>query len=559
MPEVDSTKADSGAMVESRILLMKGGLGILRAGVLSMNLPRYALVKVTVDRLPKSMVAIDIAADPEEFEAALSSTMREVSRDASIPGFRKGKAPRHIIERMIGREAIVAEAGRTMMDGLYQRALDEQELQPISEPKVDIYNEEPLAFKVLVEVFPTVELGDYQSVRVEPREVELEADEVDEEIDALLKNQAEWVEIEKARQPQDGDQVVIDLEVFEGDDPFQEPASDATFVLGESNLFDSLVEAIKLMMPGSASELTLAFEEDDETVRPSMRGKTLRYSIQLKQIKTRDMPELDDEFAATVGEFESVDELREAVAEDILRRKAISTRSEVFNEIIEQIVEMSEVQVPETMIASELDDQVTQLRTRLAQQGVEFDEYLASNDQTEAQLREELAEAAEVRVRNTLVLQEVAKAEGLEVTDEDVDAEIQKLTAGRPNPEQLESLYRSDYFRGMLENEIHDRKLMEMVVNLATGGEGAITGAGAQLLEADEEPVADDDDVEDGVEDQQEMAVKAGVAADDAGDAVEAGASEIAELVEVSVVDEDEDPVAEDSVEDEEDDEEEVS
>jgi len=490
-------------------------------------------VKITVDRLPKSVVSIDIAADPEEFADALNSTMREVSRDAQIPGFRKGKAPRHIIERLIGREAIVAEAGRNMMDDLYRRALDEQDLQPVSEPQVDIYNEEPIAFKVVVEVFPTVELGDYKSVRAETREVDIEDDEVEEELQELLKNHAEWVDVEEERQPNDGEQVTIDLEVFEGDEPFQEPATDAVFVLGESNLFDSMVEALKMMVPGSSSEMILAFEEDDETVRPNMRGKTLRYAITLKKISRRDMPELNDEFAKNVNEqFETVDELREAVAEDLLRQKARRSRTEVFNEIVEGIVETSELQVPDTMIESELDDQINQLRSRLAQQGLDFEVYLASNGQTESELREELREDAGERVRNTLVMQEVAKAEGLEVTEEDFDAEIEKLVVGRPNPEQLRSLYGSEYFRGMLENELFDRKMTEMVIELGTEGKGAISGPGAELLEADEAPPAVEETAAavDAAEDEDEVAddaelVAAGpvdAEADDAPDVPEA-------------------------------------
>ena len=447
--------------------------------------------------MPKSVVAIDIAADPDEFEAAVNNTMREVSRDAVIPGFRKGKAPRHIIERMVGRDAIVAEAGRNMMDDLYQRALDEEELRPISEPAVDIYNEEPLAFKVVVEVFPTVELGDYASVRAETREVDISEEDVEEEIEALLKNQAEWIDVEEERQPVDGDEVTIDLEVHEGDEEFQEPATDATFVIGESNLFESLVEAMKMMHPGTSSELTLAFEEDDETVRPNMRGKTLRYAVTLKKIRRRDMPELNDDFAAEIGEYETVEELREAVSENVLRAKAQEARSEVFNEIVEGIVELSEVQIPDTLIDSELEDQVTQLRTRLAQQGADYDEYLASTGQTEDDLREDMSESASERVRNTLVLQEVAKAEGLEVTQDDLDAEIEKLIAGRPNQEQMRSLYESDYFRGMLENELHDRKLMELVVGIGTEGNGAISGPGADLLAADEAPEVDDDEADD--------------------------------------------------------------
>ena len=458
-------------------------------------------MKITVDRMPKSVVAIDIAADPDEFAAAVNSTMRDVSRDAVIPGFRKGKAPRHIIERMVGRDAIVAEAGRNMMDDLYQRALDEKDLRPISEPMVDIYNEEPLAFKVVVEVFPTVELGDYKSVRVETREVEITDEDIEEEIEALLKNQAEWIEVEEERQPVEGDEVTIDLEVWEGDEPFQEPATDATFIIGESSLFESLVEAMKMMLPGTSSELTLAFEEDDETVRPNMRGKTLRYAVTLKKIRRRELPELDSEFAAQIGEYETVDELREAVAENVLRIRAQEARSAVFNEIVEGIVESSEVQIPDTLIESELEDQLTQLRTRLAQQGADFDEYLASTGQTEDDLRGDMTESAEERVRNTLVLQEVARAEGLEVTQEDIDAEIENLVAGRPNPEQMRSLYESEYFRGMLENELHDRKLMELVVEIGTDGNGAISGPGAELLAADEAPqVVEDEDDDEGEE-----------------------------------------------------------
>lgn len=454
-------------------------------------------MKITVDRMPKSVVAIDIAADPDEFADAVNKTMRDVSREAAIPGFRKGKAPRHIIERMVGRDAIVAEAGRNMMDDLYQRALDQEELRPISEPAVDIYNEEPLAFKVVVEVFPTVELGDYKSIRVETREIDVTDEEIEEEIDALLKNQAEWIDVEEDRQPQEGDEVTIDLEVHEGDEEFQEPSTDATFVIGESNLFDSLVEAMKMMLPGTSSELTLAFEEDDESVRPNMRGKTLRYNVTLKKIRTRELPELNDEFAAEVGEFENLEELREAVSESILRNKANEGRSEVFNEIVEGIVGISEVQVPDTLIESELDDQVSQLSSRLAQQGIEFDDYLASTGQTRADIREDMKESAGERVRNTLVLQEVAKAEGLEVTQEDMNAEIDKLIAGQPNSEQMRSLYESDYFRGMLENELHDRKLSELVVELGTEGRGAISGPGADLLAADENPEPEDDGDED--------------------------------------------------------------
>lgn len=437
--------------------------------------------------MPGSVVNLDIAADPEEFRAAVEKTFREVAREASIPGFRKGKAPRQVLERMIGRDAIVAEAGRNMMDDLYQRALEEQDLRPVSEPMVDIYNEDPIAFRVVVEVFPTVELGDYKSVRIEPRDVDVTDEEVEEELEELLKSHSEWIEVPVARAPQEGDQVVIDLEVFEGDEHFQEPAENAEFVLGESSLFEALTEALKVMQPGTTSEVTLAFEEDDASVSPPLRGKTLRYVMTLKKVNMRKLPELTDEFVKEIGDFESVDELREEIRKDVLRNKAQEARNEVTQEAFDQLVEVSDVQVPATMVETELDQAVQQMRTRLQQQGLSLEDYLMFNGQTEEELRESFREDAEKRVRQSLVLQKISEIEGLEVTDEDIENEIENLVGSHPNAERMRQLYRSDYFRGMLENEVHDRKLVEFIMDLVTEGKGPITGPGADLLEQDAE------------------------------------------------------------------------
>lgn len=450
------------------------------------NFTEVNRVKVTVERMPGSVVNLDISADPDEFSAAVDKTIKVVSRQANIQGFRPGKAPRHIVLQRIGRENIVAEAGRNMMDDLYQKALDQENLKPIAEPMVDIVQEEPLNFRVVVEVFPEVELNDYKSVRVEPREVDVDDEEVEEQLEALRKNFAEWVDLETPRQPKEGDQITIDLEVYEGDEEFQEPGQDAVFVLGESNLFEALEEAIRMMMPGATSELTLAFEEDDTSVRSELRGKTLRYNINLKEVKTRELPELDDEFAGQVGDFETIDEMMAELRSDTLRGKAQQARGEVINEIFDAFAEETTVTIPKTMIDTDLDDAINQLRSRLAQQGMNFETYLFSIDKTEEAMREDMRPDAERRVRNTLVLQEIGTAEELEVTDEDIEAEIEKLTEGQQNPEQMQQLYRSDYFRGLLQNEIQDRKLTDFVVELATEGQGPITGPGAEQLEADE-------------------------------------------------------------------------
>jgi len=445
-------------------------------------------VRVTVERMPGSVAEVDIFADDAEFSEAFNKAYRKIAREVAIPGFRKGKAPRHIIEGMIGRDAIVQQAGEDMMDDLFRRAIEQENLIPVGEPRVGILQPEPIGFKVVVEVYPEVKLGDYRSVRVEPKEVELEDSEVEEVIEQLQKTRATFEELETARQPMDGDQVILDYTVFEGEEQFQEPVEDAAFILGESGIFDSLAEAIKLMTPGTTAAVTLAFDDDDETVAPDLRGKELSYEITLKEVKRRVLPERDDELAKAAGDFETFDALLEQVQKDLLRNKATQTRNEAVTEIINAIAETSEVEIPSTMVEKEIDDELTQFRSRLAQQRVTLEQYLETEHQTMEELRDEIRPNAERRVRNTMVLQEIAKAEELEVTADDVSAEIERLIAGMQDPDRMREIYQSDHFRGLLENELYDRKLTDLVVDIATEGQGAVSGAGAEALKAAMEP-----------------------------------------------------------------------
>lgn len=479
-------------------------------------------MRVTVERLPGSSVELDIFADELEFAEAYEKTLRKVSRDVTIPGFRKGKAPRNLIEKMVGRDAIVDEAGRDMMDDLYRRAIEQENLVPVGEPRVGILQPEPLGFKVTIEVFPTVTLGDYAGVRVEPREVELEDSEVQEVLDQLQRQHSEWVSVEEARSPRDGDKIIIDLAVFDGEESFQEPAEDAEFILGESSLFEALIESIKMMQPGATAELTLAFEKDDLSVNQALRGKSLRYVITLKDVQERVMPELNDELAAKVGQFDSIAAMDEQIRKDLLRNKAMEARGEVATEVINAMAETAEIDVPGSMVEKELEDELTQFRSRLAQQGLNLDDYLQVNNQAMDDLREEMRPNAERRIRNSVVLQEIAKAEGVEVTAEDITAEIDRLATGSENPERLKTLYQSDYFRGLLENELFDRKLTERVIAIATDGRGAVTGSGAAALEAEFNPPAATADAAAGDE-------TAAVDEDDAGEPTEGAADDAAE------------------------------
>ncbi|CAA9564885.1 MAG: Cell division trigger factor [uncultured Thermomicrobiales bacterium] len=431
-------------------------------------------MKVTVERLPESQVQLDIAADEAEFAQAMDRAYKAVAKGVQVPGFRPGKAPRQLVEQRVGHETIVEEANRVLMDKLYRDALRQENVQPIGDPVADITEFEPLAFRVVVPVYPTIDPGDYASVRVEPIDAAIADTDVEETIERLRRNASEWVDVEETRQPVEGEQVVIDLKVTEDGEQFQEPVEGATFILGESNIFDGLREQLMEMSTGETREFDLTFGDDDETVSPAIRGKSLHYTATLNQIKTIDLVELDDEFAKKVGNAESVAELREQIASDLHREKTASARTSVVNEALNKVADQAAIELPPVMVDESLEDEVKQLRMRLSQNRETLENYLRANNQSLAELREEIRPDAARRLRNTLVVQEIARRENIVVTDQDVLAEIEKVAAGSENSEAIRGLYQQDQFRGMLRGDLFERNLTDRLIDIVTEGRGAV-------------------------------------------------------------------------------------
>ena len=431
-------------------------------------------VKLSVERRPESQVVLDIAADEDEFARAMERAYRKVGREVTLPGFRKGKAPRAMIERLYGRGIFLEEAHKEIMEDLYRRALQQEEIVPVGDPQVELVEPEPIAFRVTVPVYPQVDPGPYTDVRVEPEDASVDEAAVAEVLERLQKTQSPWVDPAEPRTPREGDQVTIDLEVKEGEEPFQEPAKDAVFVLGESNLFETLRERIEQMQVGETVQMDLAFADDDETVNESIRGKALSYTITLKGLKERQLLPLDDEFPKMVGDADSLEELRQEIRNDLHQGKTAETRTEVVNKIINAMAETATIEPPAVMIDEAVEDDLKSFRGRLAQQRLTLEEYLRINEQNEQDLRNEMRAAAARRLRNSLLLREIAQREGITVSDEDVDAELDALARPGANPDRLRELYQSDYFRGVLRGDLFERRITERLIELATEGRGAV-------------------------------------------------------------------------------------
>jgi len=450
-------------------------------------------VKVTVERMPQSSVSLDIVAESDEFNKAMDKAYRKISRQVRIPGFRPGKAPRLIVEQRLGREVIVEEAQREIMDGLYRQALEQEELTPVSEPSVDVYQDEPVAFKVEVQIYPTVDLNEYTSVRVEPQEVNVSDEDVEEAISDIQKQNSIWKEPESPRSPKEGDQVIIDLQAYEGEEPFQDPVEDAEFEIGEGRLFPQIEEALKNVSAGEQAEFDITFAEDDEKANPDLRGKTLHYKVTLKEIKERELPEIDDELAKTAG-YESLEEMRNTLRKNLLRTRAFQARTEVVNDAIQNVADQAILDVPSAMVVRQIDEDIARLQQELSREGMSFDEFLRFGNKTNEEYRDELKPDAERRLRNSLVLEAFAKAENVEVNEEDLLAEIDRLVGPAENAEQMRELYSNPYFSNMLRDELANRKVADRLLEIVTDGVGAVTGEGATVFDEPEAVAKEDDE-----------------------------------------------------------------
>lgn len=442
-------------------------------------------MKLNVERKPASLVVLDITADDDEFAEAMTKAYRKVAKDIQMPGFRKGKAPRNVIERFYGREVFLREAADEVMDKLYRQALEQESITPVGEPDVEINELEPVNFVVTVPVFPSIEVNDYASVRVDPVDAAVEDADVDEVLSRLQLSQSSWVELDEPRSPQAGDQVTVDYTVLDGDQPFQEPVNDAVFVLGETNLLSQLREKLESMNIGDTESFELVFDEDDEAADPSIRGKSLTYQVTLKDIKQRDLLPLDDDFAKKVNETDTLEDLRTQIRQDIHVGKTNDGRNSVVNQIINAMAEQSAIDPPAVMVGEEVDHQLNHLKEDLQRSNTPWEGYLRLQGKTEDDLRADLRPEAERRLRNSLFLQAVAKAETVEVTDENIDAEISRLAPpavdsgdeAAAQAARMAQFYQSDYFRNMLRNELFERKLTDRLIEIATEGRGAVLNA----------------------------------------------------------------------------------
>ncbi|MEC0303854.1 trigger factor [Terribacillus saccharophilus] len=372
---------------------------------------------------------LTITLSPEELDGALDQAFQKVVKQVQVPGFRKGRVPRKIFEQRFGVESLYQDAIDIVLPGAYMNAVEETGIEPVAQPDVDLEQIEQgkeLIFKATVAIKPEVELGDYKGLEVEAEDTTVTDEDVEKEIDALRNRQAELV-VKEEGSAAEGDTVVIDFEGFVDGEAFEGgKAENHSLEIGSGSFIPGFEEQLVGKESGSESDITVTFPEEYHAAE--LAGKEAVFKVKIHEIKAKELPELDDEFAKDVDEeVESLDALREKTKNRLQEEKTTAAENNKREQLINLATDNAKVEVPDAMVDTELDRMVREFEQRLQMQGMTLEMYAQFSGQDEAALREQMKEDAGKRVKTNLTLEAIAQAENVEVTDEDVNTELDKM------------------------------------------------------------------------------------------------------------------------------------
>ncbi len=382
----------------------------------------------TVENLEKSMAKITITVDADAFEEAMVKSYNKNKKNISIQGFRKGKAPRKMVEKLYGPEVFYEDAANFAIPDAYEEAAKESGLEIVSRPEIDVVEIEKgkdFVFTATVAVKPEVTLGDYKGIEVEKKTVKVMAADVNAEIDKVREQNSRMITVENRGIKKD-DTAVIDFEGFVDGEPFQGgKGEDYSLVIGSHSFIDTFEDQLVGKKAGEEVDVNVTFPEDYHEA--SLKGKPALFKVTVKEIKKKELPKLDDEFASEVSEFETLKEYKASVKKNLTERRKEEAKREKENEVVEKVVENITVELPEPMIDEQTQQMIQEFAGRLSSQGLSFDQYMQMTGMTADALMGQMKPEAEKRIRTRLALEAIVDAEKIKATAKDIDKEIENM------------------------------------------------------------------------------------------------------------------------------------
>ena len=385
-------------------------------------------MSLQVEKLEKNMAKLTVEVPAEQFEAALKTSFQKNKNKFSIPGFRKGKAPQAMVEKMYGVGVLYDDAIDTLLDSTYADAVKESGLEIVSRPEIGIEQIEKgktFIYTALVAVKPEVTLGEYKGVEVEKAKPEVTDADVEAELKKVQDQNSRMVNVED-RAVENGDHTVVDFEGFVDGQPFEGGKSEAyPLVIGSHSFIDTFEEQLIGKNIGDEVEVNVTFPAEYHAAE--LAGKPAVFKVKIHEIKTKELPELNDEFAGEVSEFETMDEYKSDIRAKLAETKQQQATTENENNVVEKVVENASMEIPDAMIDEQVREMINDYARRMQSQGISLEQYMQFTGMTIEKLQEQSRPQAEKRIRTRLVLEAVVAAENIQVSDEAVDAEIAKM------------------------------------------------------------------------------------------------------------------------------------
>ncbi len=387
-------------------------------------------MSLQVEKLEKNMAKLTIEASAEDFEKAVEKAYQKQKKQISIPGFRKGKVPRQIVEKMYGKEVFYEDAANELIPDAYEQALDECEEDIVSSPKIEVTQIEsgkPFVFTATVALKPEVKLGKYKGVKVEKMDTEVTEEEINAELDRERENNARSIAVTD-RPVKDGDDTILDFEGFVDGEAFAGgKGENYPLTIGSGAFIPGFEEQLVGAEIDKEVEVKVTFPEDYHA--ENLKGKDAVFKCTVKEIKEKELPEIDDEFASDVSEFDTLAEYKEDIRKNLAEKKEKDAKNAKEEAAVKAVVEASEMEIPEAMLESEQKKMVDEFAQRITMQGLSMEQYFQFTGSSYEQMVDQVKPQAEERIKSRLVLEAVAKAENLEATEEDYEKELETMAS----------------------------------------------------------------------------------------------------------------------------------
>lgn len=424
-------------------------------------------MSVQVEALEKNMAKLTVEVPADRLEKALDTAYNKQKKSISIPGFRKGKVPRAMVEKMYGVEIFYEDAANILLQETYPEAYDESGLDIVSQPSIDVVQLEkgkPFIYTAEVAVKPEVTLGKYKGITVTKIDTTVTDEEVDAEIETQRNNNARTVSVE--RPIENGDTAVIDFEGFVDGVAFEGgKGENYDLEIGSHSFIDTFEDQLVGKLAGDDVDVNVTFPEQYQA--EDLAGKPALFKVKIHEVKAKELPELDDEFAQDVSECDTLADYKEEVKKKLADRKEADARRTKEDEAVDKIIDDAKMDIPEAMIDNQVNSMINDFANNMMQQGLSLEQYMQFTGMTMDKFKEQVRPDAVKRIQTSLVLEQIAKEENIEVSDEDVDAEIEKMAASYGMEADKLKEYIQDAEKETMKNDIAIQKAITLVMDNA--------------------------------------------------------------------------------------------